>query len=103
MRVAQNYVAFHCRLARGGVHDGKAYCSAVKFESRCLSLSVILDVTERHTIAVAFQADLRFKWIMSKDTAAGVTPGIRPAWPSVSGRSRASFSPTSADKPRTVA
>ena len=27
-----------------------------------------------------------FRWISSREMAAGVTPGMRPAWPSVSGR-----------------
>ncbi len=34
----------------------------------------------------------RERCISSKDTAAGVTPGIRLAWPSVAGCTRASFS-----------
>ena len=35
-------------------------------------------------------------------TAAGVTPGIRCAWPMESGRTRTSLSRTSADRPGTV-
>src|ERR1039458_8185309 len=46
-------------------------------------------------------------WISMKtlisDTAAGVTPGMRLAWPNVCGRTRASFSFISRDKALTFA
>jgi len=39
----------------------------------------------------------------SSETAAGVTPGMRLAWPTVCGRTRSNFCRTSADSPRTAA
>ena len=43
---------------------------------------------------------LRFFRCTSRiDTAAGVTPGMRPAWPTVAGRTSASFCRTSCDRP----
>ena len=41
----------------------------------------------------------RLKYTSRTETAAGVTPGIRPAWPSVTGRTRVSFCRTSFDSP----
>ena len=41
-----------------------------------------------------------FRWISNNDTAAGVTPGNRDAWPMVPGRAASSFWQTSLDKPR---
>ncbi|MCY1537234.1 hypothetical protein D9M68_727230 [compost metagenome] len=40
-----------------------------------------------------------FRWISSREIAAGVTPGIREAWPSVSGRVLPSLCWISLDKP----
>ena len=39
---------------------------------------------------------------LTKDTAAGVMPGMREAWPRVSGRTRMSFSVTSRKRPETL-
>src|SRR5690606_11352980 len=44
----------------------------------------------------------RFRWTSSNDSAAGVTPWMRAAWPIVSGRCSFSFCWTSADRPLTL-
>ena len=44
----------------------------------------------------------RFKCTINSATAAGVTPEMRLAWPTVSGRCWLSFCCTSADKPLTL-
>ena len=48
-------------------------------------------------------ARLRFKCTSRIETAAGVTPAMRAAWPTVAGRICASFCRTSFDSPATCA
>ena len=48
-------------------------------------------------------ARLRFKYTSRMETAAGVTPATRAAWPTVAGRICASFCRTSFDSPVTRA
>jgi len=57
--------------------------------------------SERSSLGV--HALRRFRWISRTDTAAGVIPGKREAWPRVSGLAAASFWRTSLERPATLA
>src|SRR5262245_5473130 len=54
------------------------------------------------SVRAALFAPRRFKCTSNSEIAAGVTPAMRDAWPTVSGRCCASFCCTSIERPRTV-
>src|ERR1700761_4212957 len=60
----------------------------------------ILDERAHATRAFAFMLRF-FRWMIRMEMAAGVTPGKRPACPTVSGRASVSFWRTSFERPET--
>jgi hypothetical protein len=71
-----------------------------------LSRAALERLTRGHAVlidGVSLPCALRFRCTARSEIAAGVTPEIRPAWPSVCGRCAASFWRTSTERPRTAA